>query len=125
LHKNISIILTIILLFFPSLLMGDENVIPEEYEDEEFPEWVRDLRRGEIVTVGIFPFAFLLTTIAYDSYRYASNDFDSLYTPGPFNPIKPPLSNEETAGVLLTALGISVFFASVDFILGKIEDKSN
>ena len=48
------------------------------YDDINFPQWVRDLRRTEIITFGSLPFVTLWMTVAYSVYEYGEfrNPFD-------------------------------------------------
>lgn len=41
-----------------------------DYDEIEFPQWVRDLRRTEIITFGSLPFVTLWTTVGYSLYEY-------------------------------------------------------
>ena len=45
---------------------GDEY---EPYREDEFPQWMHDLRRAEVVLIGSFPVTLLLTTLAYEILR--------------------------------------------------------
>jgi hypothetical protein len=61
---------------------GSKPVLTEE-EEKEFPLWARDLRRGEIVLFGSFPFAFFTATTIMDLYRSSQHDWDTRYAPWP------------------------------------------
>ncbi|MCL2479038.1 MAG: hypothetical protein FWF22_06025, partial [Treponema sp.] len=50
------------------------------------PQWAKDLRRGEIVAFGSFPFTFFFSSFFMDTYRYVSNNQDIRYAPWPFKP---------------------------------------
>jgi hypothetical protein len=52
-------------------------------EKPEFPQWARDLRRGEILAFGAFPFMIFFATTAMDLYRASNNNWDSRYLPWP------------------------------------------
>ena len=58
---------------------------PKPYEEDEFPQTLKDIRRFEIITIGALPFVTLDTTLAYSTYRYARNDFDDAYKPDIFS----------------------------------------
>jgi len=49
-----------------------------------FPQWSRDLRRGSIVAFGAFPFMYIFSHLAYDTYRFSINEGDMRYAPWPF-----------------------------------------
>ncbi len=91
---------------------------PVPYAPEEFPSWARALRRGEIVALGVFPFVFLFSSLAYDTFRFAASGGNPNYAPGPFqNPGASPLSSQERMGVLLVSVSVSALLAFVDFLI--------
>jgi hypothetical protein len=91
---------------------------PEPYTEEEFPEWMHNLRRFEIITLGTLPFTFLATFLVYDFIRYATSGFDRDYALfGSTNPV--PYTTEEKIGVVIAACSTSVLIALVDFFIGK------
>ncbi|MDR1058760.1 MAG: hypothetical protein LBL43_04355 [Treponema sp.] len=53
------------------------------FDTAEFPQWARDLRRGEIIAIGVFPFVLLLTAISVDTYRFQSHGWNRQYAPWP------------------------------------------
>lgn len=100
---------------------------PVPYSPDEFPLWAKNLRRAEIVTIGVFPFTLLYTSLAYDLVRFVAKSvqagtIDLTYAPWFFaGPNKPPLSPGENLGVLLSASGLAVVVGIVDFLLGRAE----
>ncbi len=91
---------------------------PVPYAPEEFPSWARALRRGEIVALGLFPFVFLFSSLAYDTFRFAASGGNPNYAPGPFqNPGAAPLSQQERMGVLVVSVSVSALLAFVDYII--------
>ena len=52
------------------------STTPEPYRDNEFPQFLKDARRFEIITLGALPFVTLDTTLAYSTYRYGKHDFN-------------------------------------------------
>ncbi|MGM0674085.1 MAG: hypothetical protein ACQETQ_05255 [Spirochaetota bacterium] len=130
--KLVSLVL--VLFATASLLCAQENganTEPEPYTPEEFPRWARDLRRGEIIALGSFPLVLLFSNVAYDAVRFGreslrAGEWNYTYAPWFFGPPdKPPLTEDERVGVILTAAGISVSVALVDFIIGRIRDGNN
>jgi hypothetical protein len=105
---------------------GSVGTSPEPYSPDEFPGWARDLRRGEIIALGSFPVVLLLANVGYDAVRFGresleAGEWNYTYAPWFFGPPdKPPLTEDERIGVLLTAAGMSVGVALVDFIVGRI-----
>lgn len=95
---------------------------PIPYSRSEFPGWLWDLRRGEIVAIGSFPITLLFSTIAYQLFRYASNNFSADYAPAILGGTsKVPLTQQDQINELLIAVGFSVTVAVIDFVLGKIQ----
>ena len=91
---------------------------PLPYASDEFPQWLHDLRRGEIITVGAFPIVYLFTQLGYNIYRYSVHGGDSQYAPLG-NSGQVPYSNSETIGVLLGAASLSVVVATADYLIGR------
>ncbi|MCL1929080.1 MAG: hypothetical protein FWG07_09865 [Treponema sp.] len=48
------------------------------------PQWVKDLRRGEIVFFGTLPFTVFFTRTIMDIIRMGQNNWDQRYAPWPF-----------------------------------------
>ena len=80
------------------------------FDMSDFPLWARDLRRGEIIAFGAFPFAYILANFAFDSYRLATNGWDRRYAPWPFN-ASPTI--EQTQGQKFMTLGLAAGTAIV------------
>ena len=100
------------------------RAVPAEYGEEEFSPTLKALRRGEIILLGSLPFTLFFTLEAYDLYRYASNDFQPAYSPWPFRrPGAAPYTREESVGVFVSALGVSLLFAVTDYVIGRIREK--
>ena len=94
---------------------------PKPYEEEEFPQWLRDLRRAEVIMIGAIPFTFFFSIEIFDSYRYVSTNFNSLYAPWPFK-------GQAVAGyekrdkhiIIITAVSLSACIAIADYIIIRI-----
>jgi hypothetical protein len=91
-----------------------------EGEKQEFPLWVRDLRRFDIIAFGAFPFSFFLAGFAVDTYRASQHNWDSQYAPWPINMggsvVK---STDEHIITLAAAAGISVVVALTDHFIQR------
>jgi hypothetical protein len=117
-------LLLLALLLAAPLMAWAEEPVPEEYGKDEFSPLLRDLRRGEIILFGSFPFTLFLTFEVYDFYRYASHDWAREYSPWPFrSPGAAPYEPEEAVGVLVTAVSLSALLALADFVIGKIREQ--
>ena len=124
--KKCAVLLLLCVIAFPCRAKESKNATPVPYTDEEFPQFMKDLRRAEIISFGALPFVTLTSTIVYSSARYAQHGFDSEYFPNPF--AKASASNgystAEQAGILLTSAGISVGIGLTDLLVSVIRRKA-
>jgi hypothetical protein len=97
---------------------------PEEYGEDEFSPFLRDLRRAEIVMLGSFPLTLFLSLEFYDLYRYADSKRDYRYAPWPFRaPDAIGYSQKENLGIFLSAVTASLLIATADYIIGRAKEK--
>lgn len=98
---------------------------PVPYQPDEFPQWAKDLRRAEIITIGVLPFAYLYTNAMYDLGRFlvltiAGNPNAGNYAPWFFAPpTKPGLTDGEKVGILVGSIGVAALVALLDYTIGK------
>ena len=93
---------------------------PEEYQEKEFSRGLKALRRGEVILFGSFPLTLFLSYETYDIYRYFANDRLPQYRPWPARPPDAVAYQDwETAGVLITAVSLSLSLALTDYLIGK------
>lgn len=111
----------------PLFAQSKENTTAVPYGPAEFPYWLKNIRRSEIITFGSLPFVTLLSSMSYDLYRYTTNDFSTEYRPWPFKKkaVAIPLTEEEQKNIFLASLGISFCFALIDFSVQTIKDHKN
>jgi hypothetical protein len=91
----------------------------------EFPQWARDLRRGEIIAFGAFPFTLFFATSIYETWKWGYYDNFSWdqrrYAPWP---LKPPgaerLNNDEFLAVMGIAAGTAILIAVIDHIIIRV-----
>ena len=124
--RKCAVLLLLCVIAFPCRSKEAKDTTPVPYTDDEFPQFMKDLRRAEIVSFGALPFVTLTSTIVYSSARYAQHGFDSEYFPNPF--AKASASNgystAEQAGILLTSAGISVGIGLTDLLVSVIRRKA-
>ncbi|MCX7656439.1 MAG: hypothetical protein N2Z76_07940 [Treponemataceae bacterium] len=90
--------------------------IPEAYTKEEFPQWLQDLRRFEVIAFGSIPFTIFFATTGIDSYRWASHSWDQRYAPWPLKPAGAIEMNESQRLLALgIGIGVSLLIATVDY----------
>lgn len=87
------------------------------------PTWVKDLRRGEIITFGSLPFVTMGVSLGYGAYLYKTGVMDSF--PNPFNKASAQFNSEQTKTVFKISLGISVGIGVTDFVINLIKRNSN
>lgn len=61
---------SLILLFSTPNAFAASTSSSTNYDDIHFPQWVRDVRRTEIITFGSLPFVTLWTTVGYSLGKY-------------------------------------------------------
>ena len=118
-NKVLSKILIFSLLLFTAMPAFSEDTTPKPYDDDEFPQTLKDIRRFEIVTIGALPFVTLDTTLAYSTFRYARNDFNEAYKPDIFS--SSSFNQEEQKGIILTSVGICVGIGVTDLVVQLIK----
>jgi hypothetical protein len=104
---------------------GEEPVKePVPYKEDEFPQWLKDLRRAEIVFFGTLPFTLLVSIQGYEIARFYIHDQDPLYTPWPFRSAQaPPYTFDEQMVIIGSAVVLSGILAFTDYLLGKISHR--
>jgi hypothetical protein len=119
-----------LLLFSAVGALAEEEHVPVPYAPEEFPAWVNDLRRAEIVFFGSLPFSLFFTFEAYDIGRFAASGFEYSQAPWPFragSEIGAGYSSAEKGWLIASALTVSLGVAVADFLIvhrpAKREDR--
>jgi hypothetical protein len=89
----------------------------------ELPQWVKDLRRWEIIAFGSFPFAMLTVTTAVDIYRWSEVDFnDARYAPWPLKSAGAiPMKWQEQELTITLAASLSIAIAVADYIIVQVK----
>ncbi|MDR1216473.1 MAG: hypothetical protein LBK25_07315 [Treponema sp.] len=102
------------------------NNNPLRYDPSEFPQWARDLRRFDVVTLGAFPFAFFTATFFTDTIRWSQHDWQMTYSPWPLKPAGGyETTDNEKLNVLGIAFAIALGVAVVDLIVINIKRLKN
>lgn len=132
--RRIVALLLIVMLVAPPLFGqsggGEDTPEGEEpvpYSPEEFPRWARDLRRGEIIALGAYPIALILTNVSYRLGQFTAEsikrgEFATEYAPAFVSPEqRAARTDEEQITMLVTAGVISLAVAVADYLLGRRE----
>ena len=96
-------------------LPKSEKIVPEEYNPEEYPLWLRDIRRFEVVSLGTFPISFFATSLVYDFVRLAENNFSADYSIGSQR------ANSDVEIILIASLGLSFLLGTIDLIINIVQ----
>ena len=112
------VLISALFLNFAAPVFADDTT-PVPYDDKEFPQTLKDLRRFEIITLGALPFVTLDTTLVYSTIRYAKHDFSADYQPDIFN--KTSYTQDEQKTIIATSLGICVGIGLTDLIVQIIK----
>jgi hypothetical protein len=88
----------------------------------EFPQWARDIRRGEIIAFGVFPFMMFFSSFLVDTYRASQHNWDSRYMPWPLKGAGAvALTTDENVITLSAAIVGSAVFALADHLIVRIK----
>jgi hypothetical protein len=126
---RIALVMIVILLAAPLWAQQAEQqgTEPEEYAEDEFSPFLRNLRRGEIVMLGSFPLTLFLTLQGFDIYRFVVNYGEpDAYRYGfwPYRSTDPaPYSSREVTGIIITAVSASLLIAVTDYFIGRARQK--
>ncbi|MBP5442007.1 MAG: hypothetical protein J6Y60_02090 [Treponema sp.] len=121
--KKFLLIFAVLTMIFSSQTFAEEtkNEEPEPYEKSEFPTWMLNLRRSEIVTLGSVPFTTLTVSLAYSTFQYATGRTSSF--PSPFNK-NASYTQDDIKLIVGFSLGISLVIGVVDFIITTVKQKN-
>lgn len=93
----------------------------EPYNTKVIPQWVKDVRRGEIITLGSWPFTTLLVSLSYSMGMFAIHNWDSSYFRNPFSSSGDGYSYKEIRNILLVSAGVSVGIGITDLIVNIVK----
>ena len=121
--KKFFLILAVFAMIFSSQVFAEdnENKEPEPYEKTEFPSWLLNLRRTEIVTLGSVPFTTLAVSLTYSTFQYATGRTSSF--PSPFNK-NANYSQDDIKMIVGFSLGISFVIGIVDLVINLLKQKN-
>lgn len=101
---------------------SQEDTTPVPYEAAEFPQWMLDVRRFEIISIGSLPFTMLGTSLVYSGVMVASGQLSSF--PNPFDKTSPSLSTNDQLAVLGIAACVSIGIGLTDLVITLIKRNS-
>lgn len=126
--KKFLLIFTFIFSIFSQNIFAEASDAPIPYGDNEFPSWVENFRRTEIITFGSMPFVTIGVTLVYSFYNLATHDFNGAYFINPFTK-ENSLTRDEQIGIIvassLVSLGIGLTNLTINLIKENIAKKRN
>jgi hypothetical protein len=107
---------------------NDPPAVSTTLDTTGFPQWVKDMRRWDIIAFGSFPFTFFFTTFFMDMVRWGNaNNFDfgdMRYAPWPLKSAGAiDMTKREFETTLLIAVSLSVVIAFTDLFI--VQSKRN
>jgi len=90
----------------------------EPYAADEFPSWLHEVRRAEVILIGSFPITMLFTSLSYEGIRAVVNAVKGVETAGTQTFGGSEFTAEESRGILITGVLLSAAVAVADYILG-------
>lgn len=101
-----------------------QSLIPATYAGDEFPAWLRSVRRFEIIAFGSFPVMLFYSRFGFDLERYLRNGAAAEYAPWPFKNENSytPTDDEQIQAVIVAALSAFII-AGIDAILVDIRTR--
>jgi hypothetical protein len=120
-HRVFAALLLTILCLRGQAQSSSSEILPSTHFDtSEFPLWVRDLRRAEIVAFGAFPFSVFFATFVMDTIRYANSGGNARYAPWPFKSSGAiDMNRSERSRTLVAAAITSLAISIADYIIVK------
>ena len=100
------------------------SILPEIPQPEKriLPQWLKDLRRWEIITFGSFPFSMFFTTFGVDMIRWYNNRWDTRYAPWPIKSAGAiAMERREVEVTIAIAAGASIGAAIIDLIIVHVK----
>jgi hypothetical protein len=103
---------------------GSENIrsLAAETGDDDTvkptPQWLKDLRRAEIISFGTIPFTIFFSSFFMDLYRSGSHGWDSRYLPWPLKSAGAvSMTANEQRAMFAIAISSSLVLALTDHLI--------
>jgi hypothetical protein len=133
--RTVTLFLTVLALAIPARHTAAQtttattgNLTSGAFDTTGFPQWAKDLRRGEIVAFGSFPFTMFFTTFFMDTRRWIDqNGMDMSeegrrYAPWPLKTAGAVLmTDKEYETTFIMAASLSAAIAIADFVIVQIK----
>ncbi|MCR5613927.1 hypothetical protein [Treponema sp.] len=124
--KKLFAVLFISISMLSTIYAQSTSTEPVPYKEDEFPQWLRDVRDTEIIILGSMPFVTLGVTLTYSFINLAQHNFDGAYFINPFTK-EGSFSQEQQIGIIVTSsiicVGIGITNLTINLIKRGIEKK--
>lgn len=98
----------------------DDSETAEPYDLSEFPQWTKDLRRFEIVSLGSVPFITFAVATSFSSYLYFSGENQQFINPF----ARSSYSEKEQMQIFFFSIGTGVFIGLTDLTINIIKRRA-
>lgn len=112
-RRFISILLGVLLFTLSAFPAPANEHVP--YDPDEFPQYARDARRFQIITLGSFPLTMLFTTLFFRTYRLLTHEDEISWAE------TRPADQRDRNVVLGVSLSASAIVGVTDYVLGLRE----
>lgn len=122
--KAVCLFLSLFFLIgFPFSALCDESFEAEPYEKTEFPQWLRDAGRFEIISLGSVPFVMLDVSLVYGLYKYVSGKSSKFVNPFASSNSSDGFTKNEQKKILAASFGIGLGIGLTDLIVNFVKRK--
>jgi len=133
--RTVFAVVLLIFLLTPALKAAAQNRTDSStttvFDTSNLPQWVKDMRRFDIITFGSFPFSMFVVTFITDMVRWQNaNNFDfsdagRRYAPWPLKTAGAvEMTGQEYQRTILLSFGLSAAAALVDLLIVKIKQRN-
>lgn len=88
---------------------------PVPYDEDEFSEFFKGMRRFDVILFGSMPLAFMFTSLFYDFSIYAYHEFDTDYGFGTAR------TEDDLINMAIITFSVSAVIAIVDIIIYSVK----
>ena len=126
-NKKYAVLLAfcaLLTVFSPNLFADtSSSTTAVPYSDDEFPQWAKDLRRTEIITLGSLPFATLAVMLGYGTYLYTTGQTTTF--PNPLNKSSDAYTSDQQLQIFTISLSVSAILGLTDLTINLINRANN
>jgi hypothetical protein len=115
---SMPVLLLLLSFLTPAAPLLSAQTTSKDPEPLDLPQWVKDLRRAEIVAFGSLPFTIFFATTAMDTFRYINHGNDARYAPWPLKSAGAVgMNTDEVVITIMSAVGGSLLISLADYFI--------